>query len=172
MAAADFQRFWGSSHRELLAIRGALGVDNHGTSYLPTQSYQSALRQRFQLELKLSRFEDGLQAWKLLQKTELDAEAQAAYIRAVVEIERLRVTDAVVAVAGELDDNGSWFVRMFKPDFSVTVQTGCLQEMKLRCRAGYVFFSFDPELTYSAQEDGCVLQVLGTAGAEFTLRQY
>ncbi len=170
-ASATYYVRWGTKREALAAMAAAVAVDHRDRSYLPEDAYQLALRLKYQLELELGRPQDALEAWQKLQQMELDPMVHAKLSASVAKVEALRQSDLPIEATGVLDANGSWFIKMFKRDFTIAVESGRVQELKLRCKGGFVFFGYDPELTYSTQHPGCSLQVLGTAGAEFVLTQ-
>ncbi len=171
-ASAGYYALWGTRQQALAAMASAVSVDHRNKSYLPKDAYRIGLRQKYQLELELGRFQDALDTWATLEKTELDAELHATYASSVAKVEALKQSDQKVEAPGTLDRNGSWFISIFKKHFSIAVQSGRVQELKLRCDGAFVFFSYDPEITYATEHDGCGLQVLGTVGTEFVLTQH
>ena len=103
---------------------------------------------------------------------QLEPKVRARYAASAARVEGLRRNGQPIEAPGVLDANGSWFIQLFKRDFTIAVESGRIEKLKLRCKGGFVLFGYEPSLSYPAELPGCSLQVLGAAGTHFILTQY
>jgi hypothetical protein len=125
------------------------------------------------LELNTKDYAEALLTWEHVRGLPLD-ESQRANLQKVIEdVELLRTDDRSYTVPGEMGEQTSWFYRLLKKRFYVTVAEGELAEVKLRCDNGYVFFRYEREKQYNiAGRDGfCTLELVGNPGTKFSLVQ-
>jgi hypothetical protein len=102
-----------------------------------------------------------------------DEEGLGLFRETYDRLRAFRTNDAAYAVEGQLDENGSWALDLFKNDFYLDRITGTVNQIKLRCQREYVFLPFDPETQYTVSESAgsCSMEVLGTPGTTFDLVQ-
>ena len=62
---------------------------------------------------------------------------------------------------------------LYKNRFSIVVGAGHLNEIKLRCDKRYVFFKYDPQMTYDISDKygRCEIELVGETGTKFALTQ-
>ncbi|MBK80748.1 MAG: hypothetical protein CMQ43_07535 [Gammaproteobacteria bacterium] len=163
---------WGSRQEQLAALTRAVAHERE-QRYLPREAFVWALRQKFALETELQDFGGALDTWDVLRLQKLDPSAQAALERAVAEIEALREDDRAFAVAGRIEDDGSWFFDLLKRRFHIDRVDGAVTELKLRCDRDYVLFRYRPDLEYEVADrvGDCLLEVVGEPGTGFRLVQ-
>ena len=90
-----------------------------------------------------------------------------------LSIEALREDDRAFAVAGRIEDDGSWFFDLLKRRFHIDRVDGAVTELKLRCDRDYVLFRYRPDLEYEVADrvGDCLLEVVGEPGTGFRLVQ-
>jgi TonB family protein len=171
-ATALYNQKWGDEPGELKGLERALAWEGR-SSYLPPHQYEAVLAKSLQLQLKLHRFGEALETWDRMQKSHLDQAALAATRPVIDKLQRLRTDDTEYDVAGTLSDTGSWNLRLFKRHFRIDVSDGVVEQIKLRCDKGYVFFAFDRALVYdvASKHGNCFMELEGSPGARFTLFQ-
>lgn len=163
---------WGTPRQSLAAVRRAVAHEKSDT-YLRGTQYLTALQAQFALEVQLSDFAAAEATAALLLEHEKDETRLAVVKNAMKQIGELRHTDEKFRLTANLGERTSWWFGLFRNNFQVSVVEGKISELKLRCRKGYVFFRYDPELEYTIPEDRmpCRLEVLGDPGTEFSIVQ-
>jgi Gram-negative bacterial TonB protein C-terminal len=170
LATYGYASKWGDETEQLEGIRRALAF---GRAYLRSQGYRAALLTRIRLELKTSDYAEAMRTWATLQKSGFDESALAPLRPIMTRLEKVRADDSEYGLSGRISDR-SWYLRLFKRHFRAQVAEGHISEVKLRCDKNYVFFAFDPELSYevSGKNGNCILQLDGVPGTRFTLVQF
>ncbi|MFK7913411.1 MAG: energy transducer TonB [Pseudomonadales bacterium] len=171
-ARAIYYANWGTPNQQLNAIRKAVAHET-GEGYLRKAHYLSALHQRFGLEVQLRDFAAAQKTAALLMDVEKNESQLASVAKVNEQVEQFRDGSERFRVDANLGDRTSWWFDLFRPRFQVDISEGKIAELKLRCRRGYVFFRYDPQLEYSVSKEQmpCNLEVLGDPGTQFSIVQ-
>lgn len=163
---------WGDVHQQLHALDRAVAQDFQ-EHRLPQELYVALQIQRFWLLVKTQDFERASSTFETLGRYELEASVITALEETMENIRALRNDDRAYGLAGSLEERTSWFYHLFKDEFAVTDVQGEITEVKLRCPESYVFFRFDPDMTYrvSNKRGHCYLELVGIPGTTFKLVQ-
>lgn len=169
-AQYNYDRRWGTELEQAKDLGHALTGEGN-QHYLPEALYDDALVARFSLQVKHNDFGAALLTWKTL-KPRAPAGKRTELQRVADQITAIRAGDRAIATAGVIDQR-SWASRLFKNHFSITVRSGGVTEIKLRCKKKYLFFKFDPDLEYTVNPNAgdCDIEVLGDPGTTFNLTQ-
>ena len=76
-------------------------------------------------------------------------------------------------MSARIDKGTTWHGALFKHRFGITVTSGAVSEIKLRCEKRYLFFKYETGLSYSVsvKSGPCSIEILGTPGTTFELIQ-
>ena len=171
LATYDYASKWGDESQQLAGLRRAIAGEDRA-QYLPVDTFRSALLACMKAELKARLYAEAMDTWNRLEKSGV-ANNTAAQLKPIIEqLEKLRSDDSAYAVHGQMPE-GRWYLHLFKRHFQIVVREGSLSDVRLRCDRRYVFFAFDPTLTYQvANKDGsCSIELEGTPGTRFDLVQ-
>jgi hypothetical protein len=87
---------------------------------------------------------------------------------------RIRRSHAVdFSMRAQIVKGTTWFGRLFKTHFVISVADGAVAEIKLRCEKAYLFFKYQPDVQYSvsSKSGACGIEVVGDPGTKFDLVQ-
>jgi len=166
-----YDRKWGSEEDQLADLRRAVANDDLGP-YLPSGLHQQVLKERLALEVKLGDYGAALVTWKALDRIAPDA-TRGELQPTIDRINALRNSDQTVITSGSMSHRGTWSGHLFRNRFSVSVKSGGVSEIKLRCKQKYALFKYDPKLQYSVDTSAgeCSIEVIGDPGTTFELSQ-
>ena len=173
LAQYQFEAKWGTEAKQISALRRAIAEETT-PRFLPSEQFAAALQALLPLELKTLDFAKAMATWDTLKKSKLAEASIASWQPKIDDATALRSDDRSYAVPGEIAaGSSSWFYSLYKRRFQVTVSSGHLSEVKLRCDRQYVSFSFDPTSSYriADQYGNCRLELIGDAGTRFELTQ-
>lgn len=171
VAKYNYYSKWGDKRQQLEALDRAVAHE-FGEKNLPEDLFVNCQRARFMLLVNTQDYERALRTNVLLRGYDLDEAVVAALDTVVERINALRLDDRAYTVPGDFGDQTSWSYNLFKDEFFIQAVEGDVAEVKLRCRRGYVFFRFEPDIKYKVDgNDRCHLQLVGNPGTTFTLTQ-
>jgi TonB family protein len=167
----SYARKWGTDVMQLAALKGAVAGEDDA-NYLPRGLFRSALSEMLRLQVKRQDYGAALNTWEKLKKIARKEDRQV-WQPVMDEVEAARKDDRAAHLSDRIGSNGSWFSTLFKNRFEVRVASGKVNEIKLRCEKGYVFFRYDPKLAYtvSDRDDKCSIELVGEPETQFTLVQ-
>ncbi len=163
---------WGTQSQQLAGLSRAIAQENHA-DYLPEDSYKTALRAIFPLQVNERHYRDALKTWDRLRMAENDDPQALAPFKSVVDqISTLKTDGSSFTVSGRINET-SWSHSLLKTRFHVSVTSGHVAQLKLRCQQNYVSFAFDPEVDYRVADKAgdCTLEVIGDPDTAFDLVQ-
>ncbi|HEY7638369.1 MAG TPA: energy transducer TonB [Steroidobacteraceae bacterium] len=171
VAQYKYYQKWGDAEQQLSAIRRAIAGEKQAR-YLPKDLFTSAQAATLALEIETQDYARALRTWEVLRDN-LDAQRREKIQKAIDQIQALRTNDKAYAVDGRISLGSSWYYELLKRNFHITVTSGAIAEIKLRCDHQYVFFRFDPKLQYqvSGNNKACSMEVVGDPGSTFRLTQ-
>jgi TonB family protein len=165
---------YGSSEEQMTYLERALYFDQEDTydTYLPEPDALALWPQLFVLQAQNQRFAEALATYDIIAAIGAD-EAHASLADAAAKLRELAVDDTPYALAARTDESGSFSIDLFKDEFYLDDVESNIDQIKLRCDQRYVFFEFEAGTQYKVprQFGQCELEVLGDAGAGFTLVQ-
>ena len=172
LARYFYAQRYGTPLEQMEHLKNALGESVARPEY---ESYlgDNALASRralVQLQARNRYFGEALETLELM-RLRGDQEGIELFRDLAGQLEALRNNEEPYGVAGRIADDGSWDIVLFKGAFYFTDVAGLIDELKLRCQRGYVFFNFDPETQYQVSDGVCSLEVIGDSGTTFTLVQ-
>lgn len=162
---------WGTEAQQLEAVQQALAGERDA-DYLPQKLFVAGLETLLNLQIKRNDFGGALITWDNL-KEQADAPAIARWEHAVARLNELRHDRTPYTVAGDFGAYSSWYLRLFRKSFHISVTNGSVAEIKLRCDKRYVFFKYDPETHYTIADKygDCSMELIGDPGTRFQLVQ-
>ena len=174
LARYSFAQKYGTQAEQMKYLAAALSesmANPEYDSYLQ-EGTAEARRALAQLQFFNFRFAEVRETLELMRLNG-DEEGVGMFGDALDQLAELEANDAPYPVAGQIEANGGWSIILLKNRFYLDDLTGAVDELKLRCQRGYVFFEFDPEIQYSVSENSgsCELEVIGAPGTGFTLVQ-
>lgn len=165
---------YGSPADQMTYLARALYVHDEKTheTYLPKEDALVFWPQLFVLQAQNRHFVEALDTYEILVAIGAD-EAAASLADTVAQLRQIAVDDTSYSVAARTDRAGSWHIGLLKDEFYLDSIESSIDEIKLRCEQRYVFFEFEPGVTYRIPSEfgQCELQVLGDADAGFELVQ-
>jgi TonB family protein len=174
LARYSYALRYGTSLEQMDYLKKALGesVANPGFESFLGEDAVAARRGLLQLQLRNQYFGEAMDTLELMRLREDEAGIDS-FRNAFEQLAEFRNNDQAYGVSGQLGDNGSWFIELFKDGFFLVDLMGEVAELKLRCERRYVFFEFDSETQYNVSDGAgeCSLEVIGDAGTTFTLVQ-
>lgn len=167
-----YASIWGDAAQQLAGLRRAVAHETQA-QYLPKAAFQAALMQSLILDISSHDYDDALNMWASLQKSVADPGALEKLRPTIHAVNALRTSDAAYGVHGSMT-GGTWNFGLFKQNFRLTVASGHIAEIKLRCARGFVQFAFDPALQYKVESryGSCKMELDGIPGTQFTLTQF
>lgn len=166
---------WGSERTQRHALRQAIAFEDDAT-YLPAALFSWGLRRLIVLQLAEEHHPEALASTRRLldERRKLPEEQRAIFQKLQDELLVLRDSDSSFARQATVGKSNRYWLALWRDQFSVQVLSGEVAELKLRCGKGYVFFRFDPELTYRAPnaDKSCTLEVVGNPGSELRITQH
>ncbi len=179
LAQYDYAHVWGDDAQQLAGLRRAVASQNDARVddvhlVLPQDVELVAETTLLQLELRTHEYSEALNRWRRLQADGIDKDTAAKLAPIMQQVKALRSNAAEVAVSGEIQNSGSWFLALFKRQFRIEVRKGYIADVRLRCARGYVYFAFDPKLQYHVRGKvgSCQMQLEGTDGTQFTVVEF
>jgi TonB family protein len=168
----NYYRVWGTVHQQTQALSASI-ADEDTPRYLPKDQFSGALQLLFPLQVSAQEFAGALDTWRRLQTSGIDKELLARWKASVDDIEALRTDNRSYQVGGTIQNGSSWFYKLFKSRFQITVRSGQLSEIKLRCDKKYIFFRYEADLQYKVGNKlgNCAMELVGEPGTTFDLIQ-
>ncbi len=166
-----YDRRWGTETEQLADLRRAVANEKIAR-YLPGEAFRAALAAQLTLDVKLKDYGSALDVWKTLEP--LASPPQRNQLQpAIDEIKAMQDSDQVIRVSARIEKGTSWHSTLFKNRFDISVVTGAVSEIKLRCKKEYVFFKYQPGVQYSVGRGAgeCTIEVVGDPGTMFDLAQ-
>jgi len=162
---------WGSPHEELMA-RKRVTVHASVSTLTPVKALPH-LRGLFEMQLRLKHFGDALKTWEKLRKARVDQEFLEAHRASIDDIAALRADDRSFVIEGEILGRTSWFQTLLKRKFQISVSSGRISQLRLRCERDYVVTPFQAYKQYETKSENgrCELQVIGDLDTKFRLVQ-
>ena len=172
VAKYNYYAKWGDKHQQLRALDRAVAHE-FAQKHLPEELFVSCQRARFMLLIETQDYERAVQTHHMLRGFDVDESLMAGLGSVVDKLEDFRADDRAYTVPGDFGERTSWSYNLFKDEFLIRDVEGDIAEIKLRCRASYVFFRFEPDTKYKVDggENRCHLQLVGNPGTTFTLTQ-
>ena len=175
LAKYSYALKYGASTEQMRYLKAAIGesmADPDFESVLDYRAARDARRSLAQLQLQNAYFGEALDTLALMRLRN-DDEGVELFRETREQLEAFRTNDAAYSVAGQLNDNGTWVISLFKTRFRFDELDGAVDDLKLRCQGQYVSFDFDPDIQYNVSPSAgdCTLEVIGDPGTSFTLVQ-
>jgi hypothetical protein len=155
-------------------LKNALGESlesPHWRSYLDAEA-TTARRALLLLQVRNKYFAEALSTLELM-RLKGDDEGVELFRQLSELVSAEKASAEPYGAAGRVGENGSWSIALFRRSFYFDDLLGSVEELKLRCQPGLVFFAFDPETRYEVSDSAreCRLEVIGAPGTTFTLVQ-
>lgn len=162
---------WGTEAQQLKDLRRAMAGDSTGT-YLPKELFTRVVLDRFALEVNSSDYGSALATWKKL-KPIAPAPVRGQLEQTVNRILSLRDRSEPVATPASIDFRTSWNSQLLRNSFAISVKSGAVSEIKLRCQKKYLFFKYQADVQYTVSPGAgeCGIEVIGDPGTKFELIQ-
>lgn len=175
LARFQFAASYGNPLEQMRHLETALGenvAQPEFEGFLPADFVTPSRRSLFQLMVQNQRFAEAEAVFRMME-IRGDEEGLDLLRETHDRLQAFRMTDEPYAVDGQLDENGSWTLGLFKDDFYLDQIAGTVDQIKLRCEREYVFLAFDPETQYTVSPSAgdCLMEVLGAPGTTFTAVQ-
>ena len=166
-----YDRQWGTEAEQLADLRHAVAGENLWR-YLPKELFNNALAAQLALQVKSQDYGSALNTWKTLEPI-VPKSIHQELQRMIDQILALRNTDQRVSTAARIDNSTSWNGSLFKNRFALSVASGAISEIKLRCKKQYLFFKYAPDVQYTVSPSAgdCFIEVVGDPGTMFELVQ-
>ncbi|MDE0192087.1 MAG: energy transducer TonB [Gammaproteobacteria bacterium] len=166
---------WGDKHQQLRALDRAVAHE-FAEKQLPQELFVNCQRARFMLLVETKDYERAVRTYHMLRGLGLEEPVIEALQTVVDKLEALRADDRAYTVPGDFGERTSWSYNLFKDEFWIGDVKGDIAEIKLRCRTGYVFFRFQPNVKYTVADDQdnrnlCHLELVGNPDTTFSLTQ-
>lgn len=141
-------------------------------TYLPEETARAARRELVNLQVQNQRYAEAMRTWQYFEKTG-DTDAINMFQPLAEQIRTLEQDDRSYAIEAVMDDAGSFSLALLKHRIYYTAATGAVMEFKLRCAQNYVGYVVEADVIYDipAEWGACELEILGDAGATFSLVQ-
>lgn len=164
-----YAKRWGSEEEQLRELKQSIAYERT-SKYLPKTYFRSALGEIFRLQVKAN---DYFGALDTAESFDEDMKQNPAIVESIAAIKKLSSSNEAFSVRGEIPKNSSWNFSLLKPNFSILLSEGEIEEIKLRCEAKYALVRYKPDFEYNIPQDygRCSLELIGSPGAEFTLVQ-
>lgn len=176
VAKSRYAAAYGSPVDEMEHLRDALRHDNYyknNTEVFP-EEFQKSIRTRlFLLEIENKRYADAILTYQTLREANGDGFVEP-FNSAYQQMVALATNEVSYSVPLTLDENGYAFFNLHKSGLYLEAEPSSLQEIKLRCRAKYVFFAFESDKNYQIPDSWrpCTVEILGKGHANFRLVQF
>jgi len=172
LARFHYHYKWGTEEEQLHDLRGAVAGEST-PRYLDKKTFVAALGRRLVLEVKSQDFGQALKTWETLRPI-APKDSLQMYQEVIDKIETLRKNDSAVRISARLGELSSWNGELFKKRFQITVTSGQISDIKLRCQKQYLFFHYQPGVEYTVEPKRggeCSIELVGDPGTKFDLIQ-
>lgn len=175
-AKSRYAAKYGSAVEEMTHLRDALRYDNYDradTPYFP-EEFEKPIRKRlFVLEINNRRYADAMLSYEHMKEAYGDDFVEP-FDKSFAQMSALAADEAVYGVPLSLDENGYAFFYLHKSGFYLEAEQSTLQEIKVRCKAKYVFFAFEQDKQYQIPDSWqpCSIEILGQANEAFEIVQF
>ena len=119
---------WGTPAEQLTDLRLAIAGEKR-PEYLPREAFANALIAMFNLETKAHNYGDALRTWEILEPV-APKSMRADLQRVVDQINAIRLSGQPVTLSVSIDQTNNWEGTLFRNQFSITVTSGAVSEMK------------------------------------------
>ena len=163
---------WGTEVEQRADLRRAVANEKAGR-YLPDGMFHAALEAEFALDVSLKDYGSALETWAVLEPIAPES-VHSELQRTVDAIKSMQGSDQVVRMTQQIDKGTSWNGRLFKSGFDISVVSGAVSEIKLRCKQQYLLFKYVPGVRYTIDNwntGECDIEVVGQSGTVFELAQ-
>ena len=166
-----YDHIWGTEVQQLADLRRAVAGERL-TRYLPKELFSKVLTAQFALQVKVKDYGSALYTWNSLEPIASSSDRDVLK-QTVDQIIAVRDGNQAVSTPGQTANGTTWNGHLFKSHFAISVATGAVSEIKLRCKKQYIFFSFKPELEYTVNSSAgeCFIEVVGDPNTTFELVQ-
>ena len=139
----------------------------------PWQSYD-VLFDAFNLQIQTGYYAEAINTFDLIKQHPYVPTSGLKQFQPIYEqLISIKNDDSAYSVEAKIDDQSYWDINLYKSTFYIDRVEGELDEIKLRCQAGYQAFPYSEEATYSLPESWgtCNLEVIGISDTTFYLTQ-
>ena len=166
-----YDRTWGTEVDQLEDLKRAVAGEKI-PKYVPKDLFTRILMAQFVLQVKLLDYGTALNTWKTLQPI-APSPVHDALQHTVDQIIAVRDGNQAVRTSAHIGNIAAWNGHLFKNHFAISVSSGAVSDIKLRCKKQYLTFSFKPELEYAVNPSAgeCWIEVDGDPGTSFYLVQ-
>ncbi|MGQ9426655.1 energy transducer TonB [Gilvimarinus sp. F26214L] len=176
LAKSFYAARYGSKLEELGYVEDALRNESHVNGKwdnFPSELLRSSRERLFILQVENQRYADAAESYKIIKK-EYGKEAVERFTDTYEQILNLKTNDVAYSVPLVLNDEGYAFYELHKRGFYLEAENDVVQEVKLRCKAKYVFFGYEKDTEYEIPDSWgpCTVQVLGRADKSVRLVQF
>jgi TonB family protein len=171
IARYNYYKKWGTEKQQLAALQGAVAGEDRA-DYLSKELFHAALHAMLTLQLKHNDFGRAMWTWERL-KWVAPAKEVKQWEGTIEQVMAARRDTRPLPLAGEIEKGTSWFGKLFRNRFELTLASGNVSEIKLRCQKQYLFFRYEPNVLYTVKksDDACDIEVIGEPGAKFVIVQ-
>ncbi|MEM7365077.1 MAG: energy transducer TonB [Pseudomonadota bacterium] len=163
---------WGTEQEQFDSLRAAMRQMRF--EEINEALYRANLLKLLGYQTRFRHFAAALKTYEDIMETGIEDEALIRDLeRTVIAIEQLQNDDRSFSIQGAIPSGYSWFHQLLKNEFTLTNVEGDIAEIKLRCNAAYIFWRYEPDVRYHAEDANgrCRMEVLGDPGTTFTLVQ-
>jgi TonB family protein len=169
VALYQFQRKWGTNPEQLAALRAAVASEKNG-EYLPRPMYAAVLESMLGLEVRLNDLGSALDTWQTFRRIASE-ENKRKWSPVIAQIAALRASTDRVRQDVDISRGTSYFGTLFRNRFEISVLSGNIREIKVRCQGAYLFFEYEASIVYevSGSPGRCVIEAVGANNTKFSI---